>query len=72
MTHWDMYNTFERLIFLVGYLVLAVIAFIVLLTIVAIVALAIDKVHRSIKEHKAKEKAQKVLGSSERHINFKG
>ena len=56
MTHWDMYNTFERLTFILGCLALAVIAFIVLLTIIAVVLLAIDKIQRDIKESKERDK----------------
>ena len=56
MTHWQLYNTFERLTFILGCLVLAVIAFIVLLIIIAVVALAIDKIQRDIKESKERDK----------------
>jgi large-conductance mechanosensitive channel len=56
MTHWDTYNLFERLTFILGCFVLAIIAFIVLLTIIAIVLLAIDKIQRDIKEGKERDK----------------
>jgi large-conductance mechanosensitive channel len=56
MTHWQIYNTFERLTFILGCLALAVIAFIVLLTIIAVVLLAIDKIQRDIKKDKERNK----------------
>jgi len=49
-------NPFEKLIFLLGCIVLAIFAFVVFLAIVAIAALAIDEIGKGIREREAREK----------------